>query len=635
MDEMKLNILSKLNEEQKLPVVDYLGPQFLVAGPGSGKTHTLVARTQYMLLDGINPSNILLFTFTNKAAKEIKERISNAVGAEAAALITTGTYHSFCCRLLRQYGEHLGYKKGFSIFDMDDSKKVIKKVLKGTDIDPSMLISYMSKQKRKLISPKKSIENSVGIKDDLAKYYGEYQSSLLNQNAMDFDDLIYNAIRLLSDFPEVLAVVNNRYRYISADESHDSSSADIRLIQLLAGTAENVCFILDDHQSIYAFRGADIQAVLNIKNIFPNLKTFNLNQNYRSSNIIVGASKSLIANNSNQLEKQIFTDNPTGDKIILFEEENPQMEAIRVVKMIQLLIKKYNLKYSDIAILYRTGNQSRIVEEIFLKYNVPYEILSGINFYLRKEIKDITSFIKLLCNPYDLEAFTRIINIPKRGIGAKTIEKITDECNSCIPQLDSITACKNLLEAGAFKGKSKTGITQFVTLMDILDSIKDDKTVPELITEIIKLSNYYVYLKEEFEEEFDDKVLNVIELVELSYSFNSLDEFLEQTSLNRKEDDLEEDRVKMLTMHMSKGLEWKAVFIIGANEGTNPHFRSLGSTVAIEEERRLFYVAMTRAMLNLFITRPKRIQQNGFYMNAKPSRFISEINKEYIYAPKN
>lgn len=633
--ESKEDILKKLNEEQKLPVMDYLGPQFLVAGPGSGKTFSLVSRTQYMLLDGIDPSNILLFTFTNKAAREIKERIAKAVGEENSRRITTGTYHSFCCRLLREYSSYIGYEKGFSIFDSEDSKKLVKKLIKGTDVDYNMLMAYTSKQKRKLISPQTAMENAVQNKDELAKYYGDYQKSLAGQNAMDFDDLIYNTIKLLSNNADVLSIVNNRYKYIMADESHDSSSSDIRLIQLLAGPLENVCFILDDHQSIYSFRGADIQAVLNIRNIFPNLKTYNLNQNYRSTTTIVEASKSLIANNSNQLEKKIFTKNPVGDKVIVFEEANQQMEAVRIVKMIQLLVKKYGYRHSDIAILYRTSNQSRAVEEVFLKYKVPYEILSGVNFYARKEIKDITAFIKFLCNPNDLEAFSRIINIPKRGIGAKTIEKIADECNNHIPPIDAYTACKNLLEAGSVKGKAKSGIEQFLSVVGTLGSIMDDKTVPELISEIIKLSNYYEYLKDEFEEEYDDKIVNLVELVELSYSFNSLDEFLEQTALNRKEDETEEDKVQLLTMHMSKGLEWNAVFIIGANEGTNPHFRSLSSSIAIDEERRLFYVAMTRARANLFICRPKRVQQNGFFMDSKSSRFISEISSQFIYTPKN
>lgn len=635
MTTTKQDILNKLNEEQQKPVIDYLGPQFLVAGPGSGKTYTLVSRTQYMLLDGINPANMLLFTFTNKAAREIKERIARAVGNETASKITMGTYHSFCCRLLRKYAENLGYKKGFSIFDADDSKKTIKKILKGTDVDVNTMISFISSQKRKMISPQMSMENDTNGQEGYSRYYSTYQDQLFSQNAMDFDDLIYNSIRLLRSFPQVLAEVNEKYQYISADESHDSSSADIELIRLLAGNNQNVCFILDDHQSIYGFRGADIEAVLNIQQIFPNLRYFYLNQNYRSTETIVEASKSLISNNTNQLEKDIFTDNSLGDKIIVFEENNSQLEAIRVVKTIQLLINKYNMEYKDIAILYRTSNLSRIVEEIFLRYKIPYQILSGINFYARKEIKDILAFIKFIANPFDLEAFSRIVNIPKRGIGEKTIQKIIDESRNHIPPIDAVTACKNLLDKGEIKGKAKGGISNFIAVIETIATSVDDITVAELMSEIIKQSNYYEYLKDEYSEDYDDKLSNVMELIELSYSFASLEEFLEQTSLDRKEDEDEDNCVQLLTMHMSKGLEWPAVFLIGCNEGTNPHFRSLGSPSQIDEERRLFYVAMTRAKKNLFITRPRRVQQNGYFMDGKASRFINEISKNYLYLTKN
>lgn len=587
-----------------------------------------------MLVDGLNPENMLLFTFTNKAAREIKERISHAVGEEIANKITMGTYHSFCCRLLRQYGTNLGYKKGFSIYDSDDSKKICKDLTKGSNVDYKALISYISNQKRKMISPQRAMELAVSTNDPYAKYYGDYQDRLFNQNAMDFDDLIYNTIRLLQGYPDVLNKVNNRYLYISADESHDSSGADIELIRLLAGERQNVCFILDDNQSIYGFRGADIDAVLNIRKIFPDLKTYFLNQNYRSTETIVEASKSLIAHNSNQIEKNIFTENARGDKIIIFEEGTAQLEATRIVKTIQLLLRKYGYSYKDIAILYRTSGQSRIVEEIFLRYKIPYEILSGINFYARKEVKDILGFVRFLCNPYDLEAFSRVINIPKRGIGDKTIEKIIDECNNHLPPVDAITACRTLLDEGSIKGKAKAGISQFIQMYDALNLQKDNLTVPELLSEIIKLTNFYDYLQADDEEKYDDRVSNVMELIELSYSFLSLEEFLEQTSLDRKEDEDSDDKVQLLTMHMSKGLEWPAVFIIGANEGINPHFRSLGSNKDIEEERRLFYVAMTRAKRNLFISRPKKVQQNGYFMDGKISRFVNEINGQYIYHPK-
>lgn len=582
-----------------------------------------------MLLDGINPYNILLFTFTNKAAKEIMNRIASAVGDDVASKITMGTYHSFCCKLLRKYGEKIGFEKRFSIFDADDSKKVLKKILKGEDADEKIISSYISKNKHKLISPQVAMTNEKDAK--FAQYYKEYQDELFAQQAMDFDDLLFNAIKLLELNPDVLTEVNNKYKYISADEYHDSSTADIRLIQLLAGDNKNVCFILDDNQSIYSFRGADLQAVLNIRNIFPELKTFFLNQNYRSTQMIVEASKSLISKNQNQIEKQIFTNNSEGDPVIYIQEQDPNYEAQRISKSIQLLKNKYNYNYKDIAILYRTSAQSRAIEESFLRYNIPYEILSGVNFYERKEIKDLLSYISVISNKFNTERFLRIINVPKRGIGEKTIEKILDESRSDIIPIDFIQACKNLINKKELKGKAKTGIEDFINIIEKIESKINDLTVPEVLGEIIKETNYYEYLKTYDEETYDERVGNIIELVELSYDFLTIEDFIEQTTMNRKQDEDEDDKVQMLTMHMSKGLEWDAVFIIGANEGTNPHFRSLTLISAIEEERRLFYVAMTRAKKNLFILRPKRAKQNGYFVTCKPSRFIGEINSKYLY----
>jgi DNA helicase-2/ATP-dependent DNA helicase PcrA len=631
MECTKQDILNELNEEQQIPVLNYTGPQFLVAGPGSGKTRVLVSRTQYMLLDGINPYNILLFTFTNKAAKEIKIRISLAVGEETANKITTGTYHSFCCKLLRKYGEKIGFEKNFSIFDTEDSNKVIKKILKDTNIEEKVLISYISKQKHNLITPQIAMQNEINNQNGLSRYYDLYQQELKKQQAMDFDDLIFNTIQLLELNLDVLEEVNARYVYISSDESHDSSKADLRLIQLLSGEKQNVCFILDDNQSIYSFRGADLQSVLNIRNIFPNLKTYFLNQNYRSTKMIVEASKSLIAKNSNQIEKDIFTDNEEGDPVIYVQENDPTHEAIRIAKTIQLLKNKYNYSYKDIAILYRTGAQSRAVEEILLRYNIPYEILSGVNFYERKEIKDIISYLSVISNKYNTERFLRIINVPKRGIGEKTLEKILDETRKDIIPIDFIQACKNLIERNEIKGKAKNGLIDFIKIIENIESKINDLTVPELLGEIIKQTNYYEYIKEYEEESYEERVGNIVELTELSYDYLTIEDFLEQTTMERKNDEDEDDKVQLLTMHMSKGLEWDAVFVIGCNEGTCPHFRSLTFASAIEEERRLFYVAMTRAKKNLFLLRPKRIKQNGFYINAKPSRFISEINDKYMY----
>lgn len=591
------------------------------------KTFTVVSRTQYMIANGVKPDKILLFTFTNKAAKEIKERIAKAVGEETASQITSGTYHSFCCRLLRQYATRIGFTSKFTIFDSEDSDKILNKLTKGSNVDPKRLKSYISKQKRQLITPQKA---SLDRNDNFATYYDSYQKELQKANAMDFDDLIFNSIRLLQSNPDVLLQVNSRWQYITADEYHDSAGSDIKLIQLLSGMRQNACFILDNDQSIYSFRGADLDAVLRTQTLFRNLKIYNLNQNYRCSGTIVEASKSLIAHNPVTIKKNIFTSNPKGGQILLYEEKNNVEEGIRVAKVIETLHSKYKIPYDEIAILYRTNRQSRAVEEALLKKNIPYEILSGINFYARKEIKDILAFMKFIINPFDIVSFERIVNIPKRGIGEATISKVVNESRAHLPPIDILEACSTVTN---LRNPGKKNIKEFYAMITDLASKADHLTVPEFIQEIIVQTKYYDYLENDDKDKFDDRVQNIMELIDLSYSFLSIEEMLEQTSLDRKTDDEDGKRVQLMTMHMSKGLEYPVVFLIGCNEGTSPHFNSIGSTKAIEEERRLFYVGMTRAKLFLILTRNMYAQhQGGGWMKTEASRFLSEIDEEYIHS---
>lgn len=623
-------ILKDLNEEQREAVINYKGPSFIVAGPGSGKTFTTITRTQYMIANGVKPENILLFTFTNKAAKEIKERIAKNIGEDAAKEITSGTYHSFCCRLLKKYCEKLNYKKGFTIFDSEDSEKVLKKLCKGTNADPNKLKGYISAQKRNLVTPQ---DASLNREDKLATFYDSYQKELFKQNAMDFDDLIFNAIKLLRFHPEVRLKVNAKYQYITADEFHDSAKSDIRLIKLLAGKRQNVCFILDNDQSIYSFRGADLDAVLQTRNMFKDLKIFTLNNNYRCSGTIVEASKSLIAHNPIEIEKTIRAVKPQGDKIIVLEEKTDALEGLRIAKNIMTLHKKYGYNYKDIAILYRTNRQSRAVEDALLSLRIPYEILSGINFYARKEVKDILAYLKLLVNPYDTVSFERVVNIPKRGLGEGSIGKIIDESRSHIPPIDLITACN---QTSGLRNPGKNGALLFYATMKEIREKMNDLTPPELVREVITKFKYYDYLEEEYEDEDErqDKIENVMELIDLSAQFLTIEEMLEQSSLDRTigEEDEEKGKVQLMTMHMSKGLEFPVVFLIGCNEGTSPHFNSLGNIKAIEEERRLFYVGMTRAMNLLILTRAKTsLQAQGGWIKNKPSRFLREINPKWIH----
>lgn len=622
-------ILKRLNDEQREAVVNYVGPSFIVAGPGAGKTFTVISRTQYMILNGVPPEKILLFTFTNKAAKEIRERIAKAVGEDVAKEITTGTYHSFCCKILRQYAHKIGFTRSFTIFDSEDSDKVFSKITKGTNVDAKKLKSYVSKQKRNLVTPAKA---SMNRDDNYAMFYDEYQKELVKQNAMDFDDLIFNTIRLLQNNPDVLIAINARWQWITADEYHDSAGSDIKLIKLLAGRRQNACFILDNDQSIYSFRGADLDAVLRTQTLFKDLQIFNLNQNYRCSETIVEASKSLIAKNPVTIKKNIFTTNPKGGQILLYSEKDSAQEGLRIAKTIQVLHAKYKTPYEDMAILFRTNKQSRAIEDALLRLKIPYEILSGINFYARKEIKDILAFMKFIVNPYDLVSFQRIVNIPKRGIGDATIAKVVDESRAHIPPISLLDAC---LSTPNLRNPGKKNILEFHKLIEELKEQADHLTVPEFIQLILIKTCYYDYLEASDPENYDDKVQNIFELIELAHTFNSIEEMLEQTSLDRKEDDCDDDegKVQLMTMHMSKGLEYPVVFLAGCNEGTSPHFNSLGSTSAMEEERRLFYVGMTRAKQLLIMTRFEYTRhQGGGWMKTSPSRFIGEIDEKYIHS---
>jgi DNA helicase-2/ATP-dependent DNA helicase PcrA len=625
----KAEILAGLNEDQKKPVLDYNGPCFIVAGPGSGKTHVVVSRTQYMINDGINPSTMILFTFTNKAANEIKNRVISKIGKKGEQ-ITVGTYHSICSKILRQYANLLGFNKKFTIFDSEDSISTLKTITKGMAFDHQTVQKFISDCKNKMISPSRAMQNAKSDFDrQMSNVYQQYQNELQMQDALDFDDLIYYTIILFEHNEDVLKKINNKYQYIVADEFHDSSQRDIKLIELLGGERQNVCMILDDEQSIYGFRGADIDSVLGVDSIFPNLKYFVLRENYRSTKNIVRASRSLIAKNSNQLPKEVFTNNPEGDIVVFFEEETQAQESLRVLKLVSFLTAKYKLQYKDIAILYRMSYLSRSIEETFLKGNVPYRIVGGTPFYARKEIKDILSYVRLLSNPFDYEAFKRVINTPKRNIGDTTILKIQEYArNTYSKPISYLTACKEI----DLKGKAGQGLKQFNEIMDELVANVEEDSAGKLIKKVVELTKYREMLLEtEAVQKAEERLANVMELMDLAAGFDTIEEFLQNTSLDSQIDDEDDDdnRVCLQTMHSAKGLEYKAVIIVGANEGINPHWKAM-DVKSIDEERRLFYVAMTRAKDYLFITRPRVVMQQGKLTRSSISRFIKEIDPKFL-----
>lgn len=632
----KTKVLASANDEQQEAIKHQEGPCMIIAGPGSGKTSTVVSRTQYMILNGVDPSQICLFTFTNKAANEMKERVKSAVGDDANN-ITCGTYHSIAHRLLRKYATRIGFNKNFTIMSSDDCKKILKRIGKERNIDPDNLGVYISAKKDKVILPEKALINATTeTEKQLANAYSEYQAELNRQMAMDFDDLIIYTIILLDNNEDIKQRINNQWRYITADEAHDSSPRDLKFIRLLGGSSENVCFILDDNQSIYGFRGADIEAVMNVRNIYNNMKIFNLSRNYRCSQTIVEASKSLIAKNTPLINKQIRAAREyKGSPIIISRVKTPQEEAAKVVQYVQAL-KRKGIAYNDMAVLYRMSSASRVIEQAFNIAKIKCKIIGGTPFFNRAEVQDVLSYLKLVVNEYDFTAFKRAIAVPKRGIGDKTIDKIDEFARNYPGGPISIRTALEKINESDLSAKIKNKLKEFNDYLEELDTAITELPPKEIINKLCTDIDIVTYLQSnpDYKKNWDERILNIQELVNVASEYTDVQDLLSQAALYAVEEESEEDKVdavNMLTMHSSKGLEYKAVIIVNCNEGTSPHYKSLADKKQLEEERRLFYVAMTRAKDYLFMTFPDCILVQGQLQYAKPSRFINEIDKKYIY----
>lgn len=629
-ESIKERILGRLNEQQREAAINYQGPCVVNAAPGAGKTATLIARAAYMIEDGVSPDHILLFTFTRKAAKEIKDRVQAQIGEKAKG-ITVGTYHSFCMRLLRRYADNLGWTKNFSIYDDEDKQGILKPLCKALDQDHRTIAGTISRYKQNLLSPTEAQQIAENNYENVAaQIYEQYMQRMKSANAFDFDDLIYFAIRLLEAFPEVKATVNRKYTHITCDEAHDSSVEDLCLIQLLGGDSMNVCMILDCDQSIYSFRGANMAAVYEFIEDYE-FRQFMLERNYRSTQTIVDAARSMIAKNQEPFQKEVYSKNEIGTDIIYSVLGDTQNEAAQVVRTLKAMHKQ-GYAYKDMAVLYRMQFLSRNVEEALLKNSIPYQVVGGCPFYSRKEIKDIVSYARFIQNPYDYEAFKRIVNTPKRGVGDKSLQRIFSCHESIIcdtmPVDGLLTACKRVM----FKGKSKDAMANFVAMMEQLMNYAECNSPKDTIDEIIKLTGYCSYLRESDKDKADERIENLMELEEIACAYTELQDFLNNMILNtQKSEDGDEifDGVNLMTMHASKGLEFPVVIMIGANEGVIPHFKaSLDGDVS--EERRLFYVAMTRAEKYLFIMRPKIMMRAGAPSYCRESRFVAEINPSYV-----
>jgi DNA helicase-2/ATP-dependent DNA helicase PcrA len=637
-----MSIYDTLNSMQKEAVLQTEGPLLVLAGAGSGKTRVLTHRIAYLIEEkGVNPWNILAITFTNKAAGEMRERVDRLVGFGADS-IWVSTFHSSCVRILRRHIESLGYTTNFTIYDSDDQKTLMRHVLKKLDIDPKVykdraMLGLISTAKNELISAAEFELNSSGDfrQKKAASVYKEYQSELKKNNALDFDDLIMKTVELFQNNPEVLNYYQERFRYIMVDEYQDTNTAQFRLISLLAGKYKNLCVVGDDDQSIYKFRGANIENILNFEKSYTGAKVIKLEQNYRSSQNILQAANEVIRHNRGRKDKTLWTSNEEGPMVQFKQFENATEEADAIVRD----ILNSSSDYQDCAVLYRTNAQSRLIEEKCLQHNVPYRMVGGVNFYQRKEIKDILAYLKTIANGRDDLSVLRVINVPKRGIGTTSIGKV-----QAFASERGLGIYDAFCRAKAVPGLGKTadkvlGFTEKIE--DFRDRLTEETySIHELIEDILDETGYQKELEAEGEIEYQTRLENIEELINKAVSFEGehehpeLSEFLEEVALVADVDrmDESENRVTLMTLHSAKGLEFPRVYLSGMEDGLFPSMMSISSDNKedVEEERRLCYVGITRAQKFLMMTGARQRMVNGETRYSKISRFVEEIPAELL-----
>ena len=648
-----MSLLDALNEPQRQAVMATDGPLLILAGAGSGKTRVLTHRTAYLIEEcGVNPYNIMAITFTNKAAGEMRERIDQMVGYGSES-IWVCTFHSTCVRILRRYIDRLGFGTNFTIYDSDDQKTLMKDICKRLEIDTKMykekmFLSAISSAKDELIDPIEFETRAAGdyVKRKQAQVYREYQQALKQNNALDFDDLIMKTVELFKLDKEVLASYQDRFRYIMVDEYQDTNTAQFELIRLLALKYQNLCVVGDDDQSIYKFRGANIYNILNFEHHFPDATVIKLEQNYRSTQNILDAANAVIANNQGRKEKRLWTDNGAGDKITFEQLDTAAEEADFVARDIARRVRKGEYQYKDCAILYRTNAQSRLFEERFITANIPYKIFGGVNFYARKEVKDLLAYLKTIDNGQDDLAVRRIINIPKRGIGAASINKV-----ALYAQEQEISFYDALCVAEQVPGLGKAAakIRPFVLFIQSMKAKAKLLSVADLLQEVIETTGYVRELEAEGTDEAEARIENIDELISKAVDYAegeeapTLNGFLENVALVADIDSFDEnsDYVVLMTLHSAKGLEFPNVYLAGLEDGLFPSYMSItsdNSQTEIEEERRLAYVGITRAKKNLTITSARVRMVRGQTQYGKVSRFVREIPPELlsgkIYEPK-
>lgn len=633
------NIYETLNDMQQMAVFHTEGPLLILAGAGSGKTRVLTHRIAYLMEEKhVSPYNIMAITFTNKAAAEMRNRVNKIVGF-GAEQVWVSTFHSACVRILRRYIDRIGYSTDFTIYDTDDQKRLMKNVIKDLNLDSKIykengMLNKISDFKNKLMTTGDvaSMAKSDFKMLNVSKIYDNYQEALKKNNALDFDDLIMKTVQLFTKCPEVLESYQDRLQYIMVDEYQDTNAAQFAFVKLLAQKHQNLCVVGDDDQSIYKFRGADITNILQFEKYFPNARVIKLEQNYRSTKNILEAANAVIHNNEGRKDKTLWSDNEKGDKIDLYQAEDGYSEAEMVASTIKENVDNGRSDYSDYAILYRTNNQSRVLEEKLMMKNIPYKIIGGQNFYQRKEIKDIIAYLRVISNPTDDIAVERIINVPKRGIGATTVDKVKDYARAYGMDLyEALMDVENIPGLSRATGKIKK-------FTDLIEGYKKDEyygEIEKLTKDILDDTGYVSELVAENTDEANGRIENIDELVSkiVEYQENTedpvLSEFLEEVALVSEIDNLSEDSsyVVLMTVHSAKGLEFPYVFLCGMEDGLFPGYMSImsGDNEELEEERRLCYVAITRAMKKLTISYAKKRMVRGEMQYNIVSRFVKEV----------
>ncbi len=624
-----------LNPDQLDAVVHRDGPLLVVAGAGSGKTRVLTHRIAHLIDQGVRPGSILAITFTNKAAAEMRERVGHLVGPMVKAMWVS-TFHSACVRILRRDGEALGYPRTFSIYDQADAVRLTGYVIRDLGLDskrftPRGVHGYISLWKNELTDPARAAAEAKDIfARKHADVYAEYQARLQKAGAMDFDDLLLNVVRLFREHPDVLDHYRQRFEHILVDEFQDTNQAQNEIVLLLAGGHQNVCVVGDTDQSVYKFRGADFRNILQFEDAFPEVTTIVLDQNYRSTQTILDAANAVIEHNLERKPKSLWTDTGQGDRIVRYHAEDEGDEAMWIAGTGQQLHRDDAVNWREMAVLYRTNAQSRVVEEAFMRMGVPYKVVGGTRFYDRREIKDAMAYLKAVVNPADEVSVKRVLNVPKRGVGDASVARLDEFARTeGIPFLD---AMRRADEAGV-TGPARRGITSFCALLDRVGEMVGAEGVGpgDLLQTIIDESGYLGELEAEDTVEAHGRVENLGELVGSAREFTVLDEFLEQVALVADTDDLDDDdQVVLMTLHSAKGLEFPVVFIAGVEEGIFPHNRALTEPDEMEEERRLAYVGITRAMRRLFISHAWSRMLFGSTQYNPPSRFLDEIPADLI-----